>query len=56
MYLEILIGTEFAFEPEIWILQEDAGVEEAREADGKLVKRGPNVGSNVGAGKELYQS
>lgn len=48
---ENLVGAEFALEAEIVVLEEDAGVEGARAADGELVERGPASGKGGGAGR-----
>ena len=48
----ILVGTELALEPKVGVLEEDAGVEEARTADSELVKGGPAASRLGGAGKE----
>lgn len=42
----IFIGPKLALEAEIGILEENTGMEEARAADGELVKRGPPAGGN----------
>ena len=47
---ENFVGAEFAFEAEIGVLEENAGVEQARAADGQLVERGPASGRRGGAG------
>ncbi|KAF5455250.1 hypothetical protein F2P56_024848 [Juglans regia] len=45
-----LVPTEFSLEAEIRVLEEHAGVEEARAAYGDLMKRGPAAGRAGGAG------
>lgn len=46
----ILVGAELAFEAEVGVLEEDAGVEEAGAADGELVEGGPAAGRSGGGG------
>ena len=51
--LVILVGTELALEPEIGVLQQDTGVEEAGAADGELLEAGPAAGQSRGGGEEI---
>lgn len=46
----MMIGPQFAFEAEIGVFEENAGVEEAGTADGELVEGGPAAGRVVGGG------
>ena len=50
--LGLVVGAELAFEAEVGVVEEDAGVEEAGAADGELVEGGPAAWWGVGGGDD----